>query len=553
MADLRLVGRNLAAARMLAETPYVRDLLWRFVSKDFRVAELDALPATGRGRVEEVPRPVQGAPPRKWGDGEDLGAPRVSPGRGAALRAAYAAGTSSPVDVCERLLGRLDRGDFGPSTWSPFVAVDAAGAGGAAAASAARWASGAPLGPLDGIPVPIKDEFHQRGLPTRGGTSWRNEPATVDAFLVRRLRDAGALLVGKAHATENGMNPLGYNAHFDYPRNAWSAEHGAGGSSTGSAVAVALGLAPVAIGTDGGGSIRIPAALNGVFGLKPTFLRLGRTGGIWLGTVGHAGPIGRSTSDLVDLMEVCAARDPDDPLTHFAPDWGAVESTWRPALGRGVRGCRIGVLAGELAEADPAIARACTAALDALAAEGAVLVNLEVPLFDLSNAVGPLVIAGESAANAWDDLRAHRSEFGEELRLIYALMQCVTAQDHLRATRVRDQLRLELACAISGVDVLALPSHAKLAPSYPRAENRVEVADTATTGAMTRFNFAGNLTGLPAASVPVGVHDGLPIGLQILGDAWDEASVLAVCAHLERIGVTDIGRSPGFVDPLAAG
>ncbi|MEZ4318630.1 MAG: amidase [Myxococcota bacterium] len=550
MADLRLVGGRLGFVRALAENRLTRGALWKVVSQDFHFDLLNALPASGRGRVEEVPVPVQGAAPRSWGSGEDLGIPDTPRCTGAKLREAYASGKRDPVDVLEVMLARIDAGDFGPSTYSPFVELDRNGAQSAAQASAKRWKAGEPLGPLDGIIVPVKDEFHMKGLPTRGGTSWRNHRVDGDAFIVELLRNAGAVLIGKAHCTENGMNPLGFNPNFDYPRNVYSDGHGSGGSSTGSAVSVGLGFAPVAVSTDGGGSIRIPASLNGLFGLKPSLQRFGRTGDIWVGTVGHTGPIGGSASDLVDLMEVCSVRDPGDPMTHFPPDWGSVETTWRPALGRGIRGCRIGVLPRFMKAAIPEIASACDAALKALEKEGAVLVDVDFALLEVVNAVGPIVIAGESAANACDDLAAHRHETSDEVRLIYALMDNIAAQQHLRASRVRTQLRWDLAKALAGVDLLALPTTGRVASPYALSENRKQIADTAWTASFTEMNFLANLTGVPAGTVPVGMHEGLPIGLQLIGDAWDEASVIAGCAHLERIGVTQIPLSPGYRAPL---
>ena len=433
MPDLRLVGNRLAAVRAVAENPLSRRALWALVSRDFHVRELASLPASKRGRVEEIPRPVAGAAPREWTD-QAHEPPKAVDGTGAFLRAAYERGDATPREVAERMLAREQERDFGASTYSPFVSIDREGLLEAADASTARYREGKPLGPLDGVLVPVKDQYHMRGLPTRGGTSWRTTLAADDAFIISRLRDAGALLPGKAHATENGMNPLGFNPNFDYPRNVYSNAHGAGGSSTGSAVAVGLGMATVAVSTDGGGSIRIPAAMNGLFGLKPSFNRLSGTGNIWLGTVGHSGPIGRSTTDWVDFMDVCAARDPACLKTHFAPDWDSgVHATWRRALGRGVRGCRIGVLHNELRDTLPAIARACEQALAALEKEGAELIDMDIPIVKMANAVGPLVIAGESAANACDDIADHRDETSDELRLIYALLESVTAQEHLRA------------------------------------------------------------------------------------------------------------------------
>jgi Asp-tRNA(Asn)/Glu-tRNA(Gln) amidotransferase A subunit family amidase len=552
VASPRLTGKALATLRSLAENPVTRGALWKVVSADFGVGELERLPERLLGPMETVPRPVAGAPPRTWDDA-GMDAPSSRRTSGAELRAAYAAGETRPSEVIGRVLDRLDRSDLGASTYSPFAALDRDGATAAAAASDARWADDAPRSVLDGIPVPVKDEFHMVGLPTRGGTSWRAEPADADAVVVTRLRDGGAVLPGKAHATENGMNPLGFNPNLDHPRNPYSSGHGAGGSSTGSGVAVSLGLAPVAVSTDGGGSIRVPAAMTATFGLKPTFNRLSGTGDIWApSTVGHAGPIGASTSDLVDLLEVAAGPDPDDEMTRFAPDWDTVRPTWRTALGRGVRGCRIGVLRGELAEADGAIARACEEALEALADDGAVLVDVDVEQLAIANAIGPLVIANESAANLGAGVAAHRDASGDELRLAYALVTGIPASLYLRAVRARAGLRQRLAQAIADVDVLALPAHARLAPPYPLAERGVQVADTAWTAAMTRFSFLANLTGLPAASVPVGMASGLPIGLQVVGDAWDEASVLAVAAHLERLGVSDLPLPESHASLLAS-
>jgi aspartyl-tRNA(Asn)/glutamyl-tRNA(Gln) amidotransferase subunit A len=553
MADLRLTGPRLAAVRALAENPLTRRALWRVVSADFRVAELAALGPEARDRVEEVPCPRQGAAPRTFGDG-DLPVPESPLCTAAGLQAAYRDRTTTPLAVTQRLFQRLDRKAFGPSTYSPFVNVDRAGALEAAEESTARWAAGRPLGPLDGVPVPIKDEFLQKGLPTICGTRWRTDVAEEDAWLVRRLRECGAILPGKVHCTENGLNPLGFNPHHAMPRNVHSSEHGAGGSSTGSAVAVGLGLSPVAISTDGGGSIRIPAAVNGLFGLKPTFNRIGGTGDLWVGTVGHTGPIGGSVTDLVDLMEVCAAPDPDDPHTHYATDWATVIPTWRAAVGRGIRGCRIGVLRSFFQRADPRIAQVCEDALRALEAEGAALVEVDIPLLELANAIGPLVIAGESTANNCDDLAANRTATGDEIRLIAGLMENVTAQQHLRATRVRTQLRITLAAAFQDVDLFALPTTGRLASPYPLSETGKQVADTAWTAAMTEMNFLGNLTGVPAGTAPVGtVSEGganLPVGLQLMGDAWDEASVIAALAHLERTGIARVPVSPGHTSLL---
>jgi aspartyl-tRNA(Asn)/glutamyl-tRNA(Gln) amidotransferase subunit A len=355
--------------------------------------------------------------------------------------------------------------------------------------------------------------------------------------------------MGTTHATENGMNPLGFNPNHPMPRNVYSADHGAGGSSTGAGVAVGLGLTPVASGGDGGGSIRVPAAHNGVFGLKPTFNRISSTGNLWKASVGHGGPLGASAEDLVDFLQVASGLDPEDPFTQFATDWDTVRPTWRNALGRGIAGCRIGVLHREIADADPRIAVMVRDALAALEADGAELVDVHLDRIEVVNAIGPLIIASESAANAATDMALHRRDSSDELRLVYGLMQAVSAPLYLHARRARAGLRLRLAALIADVDVLALPTTQRLAAPYPRGNGR-QIADLTWTGAMTRFSFLGNLTGLPALSAPIGRIDGLPVGLQLVGDAWDEASVLAAGAHVQRMGLSELPAPRGYVDLL---
>jgi Asp-tRNA(Asn)/Glu-tRNA(Gln) amidotransferase A subunit family amidase len=551
MADLRLSGGTLGMVRRLVGNSGFRKLLWSQTAKDFRIAELQALPDSDRMASDDSARPVRGREPHLWED-RDLGPPDRAPASARRLRAAYASGAATPAVILDRLLARVEAKDFGPSTFSPFIALDIDRARQAAADSTARWAAKAPLGPLDGIPVPVKDEFDFAGLPTRGGCTYLETAAPKDAFVVTRLRAAGAVLPGKTHATEWGLNPLGYNEHFDMPRNVYRDDRGAGGSSTGTGVAMGLGLGPVGLGSDGGGSIRIPACLNGVFGLKPTYIRIGRTGDTWgPGTMPHAGPLGHSTEDLVDFLEVATGHDPDDPTSWMADDYPGVYASWRKALGRGVRGCRIGVIRSEFRDATPEIAKACEAALTALAAEGAVLVDVELPLAAFAPAIGAITIASESTANIDGLMRAHPDAHTDELRLIHALLGLVSAREYFVAARTRAALRRKSAALLRTVDVLALPTTAKQAPVYTLAEGHVPLMDTAATAGITRFSFLGNTTGLPACNVPVGMHDGLPIGLQFVGDAWDEASVLAVMAHAERAGITEIPRSPGFRSLLA--
>ena len=550
MATPRLKGAPLTLLRCITDTGWGADLVLSLMGRDHGLQALRALPEADRPSADVEPRPLAGAPPRSWEDA-GLPAPEAASGSARALREAYLADRTDPVAVLERLAARGQTGDFGPSTHSPFVALCLDRARRSAEASRGRYRAGGVLGPLDGIPVPVKDEHHLSGLPPRGGTAYLEHPIHEDSYTVRALESAGALIPGKTHTTEWGMNPWGMNPHFQMPRNTWSEDRGAGGSSTGTSVAVGLGLAPVAIGSDGGGSIRIPSALNGIYGLKPSFIRIGRTGDIFAsGSMSHIGPLGRSTEDLVDLMTaVGATPDPDDPVSTYAPTGPAVAQSWRMALGRGVRGCRIGVVASEWAEASSAVAASGEAALQALEAEGAVRVAVDLPMAAMAHGIGVMNIATETMGALTDDFLQHAAEMGDDLRLLLNLFERVRARDYLIATRARAGLRRQVAAALAQVDLLALPTTVTTAPLYPLSETGRAVSDDAATLNMCRFAFLGNPTGLPAGTVPVGRDaDGLPIGLQFLGDAWDEASVLAAMAHCERTGIASRNTSPGWSD-----
>ena len=367
--------------------------------------------------------------------------------------------------------------------------------------------------------------------------------------MVRRLREAGAIVIGLSNMTEYGMTPAGFNPHRKMPRNPHDPRHIAGGSSTGSGVAVATGLVPFAIGADGGGSIRIPSALNGVFGIKPTWGRVSRAGDPSGGSVAHLGPLASSTLDLAHVLEIIGNPDPLDAETASAPP--LARGSLVRALGRGVKGLRIGVDAGEWAEASAAVQQAGREALTALEKDGAVLVDVSESLLRHAPAMGYLAIGLEARsllASVWD---AHADDFTADLQVSMNVLAEVSALEYLDAQRLRVGLRAAVARLFRDVDLLALPTTVDTASPVTDAQFESGFLDAQTIGKLCRFNFMGNLTGLPAASVPVGVDASrLPIGLQLVGDAWDEATVLAAAAHLERLGVATCARPKINVDIL---
>lgn len=536
---MRLTGKPLIAARRFAETPVGARVLRQKIYHNYRIGELLELPAEARAPLQVHPAPLPQRSERGW-PSQNLGVPTPADGRTTIrqLRRAYEEGKITPTEVLAEIERRVHREDFGLATFSPFHCLDFEKARRVAEASTQRWRDGKPLGVVDGVPLPVKDHFLMEGLRVDAGSCHLDHRCEQDAHLVDVLRDAGAMLYATTHTTEWGMDPCGFSQHTAMPRNVFCRDAAAGGSSTGTAVAVALGYAPVGIGSDGGGSIRIPSAMNGIFGLKPTFGRFGRSGDLFASsTMSVSGPLGASTADLVALAGVAAAADdPADPVRHFQPDQPEVAELWRGALGRGVDGCRIGIPRGEWDQLDSPLQRPSMDRLKRLEADGAELVDVDIELLSCAPAIGTLVIGMETLANLQDEYADNGHHFSESLRMSLSMFRSVRTDDFMAARRTRTTLREQLREVLEDVDLLALPTTQSTAPAYPADLGDAQFVDDDAIGAMTRFTFLANLTGLPAGTVPAGRRQGLPFGIQFVGGAWDEASVLAAMAHAERQG-----------------
>lgn len=552
MKPPRLSGAALTAARIAAETPGTDAAVREIMKRSVGLEQLATLPEAWRDELPLDARPLQAAEARRWGNA-GLGAlpVRAWPRPAAAYAAAFREGRSTPRKIAERALRALDTLAERRPSMNITIARDSEATRREADAASARFQGPHPIGPLDGVPFLVKDEYDVRGLPTTLGSRCAPAtPAAHDATAVARLRRGGAVFLAKTVLTEWGMSPLGGNVNQAMPHNAHHGERAPGGSSTGSAVGVAMGLAPIATAGDGGGSIRIPAALNGVFGIKPTFGRVSRGGDGFKGSVAHCGPIACSTNDLaLFLNAVAMEHDADDALTAWAPPPPA--GGFGSMLGASVRGLRIGVDQDEWRDASDPVARACREALRGLEREGAILVEVRMPLARHAARIGYLTIGPES-------LTAHRREWldqreliTEDVRLIFAILSGITAVEQLDAQRLRAGLRREVRNVLRGVDVLAMPTTAITAPRYTESDAKTSFSDPAALDGLCRYAFLANLTGLPAGTAPVGTDtEGLPIGLQIVGDAWDEAAVLGVLAHLERSEIARVPRPIGAIDLL---
>lgn len=555
MPDIpRLKGRILETFSRVVEREPFRSMAHRQLVEAFELEAVLDLPEEARRQIDETPYPVAARKSHDWTDAEyEPPAPNGHCESARTLQSAYERGETTPLEVFEVIADAIESNAYGELVHSPFVHLDLERAREAAEASTERWRDDAPNGPLDGIPVPIKDHHDMRGLSTECGTSFLQRVEGRkgrDSEPVERLREAGSLLYAKTRMTEWGMQPTGFNATQPMPRNPYDRERAAGGSSTGTATAVALGLAPVGLGSDGGGSIRIPAALCGLFGLKPTFQRLSRRGDLFFDSVTHSGPIGQSTTDLVDFLAVAGADpDPSDPATRppeWAPTGEELAAEWRRALGRGVEGCRIGIWEWAFETADSKIAEPCWSALRVLEREGADLIEIDLPYADYHRLVGSVILGVEARSKLDDLLERHIDETGDDVRLMMNVLSELHALEFMKCRQTRARLRQTMIDALSRVDLVAAPSTNALAPEYPLGDDYKAIFDEAAIRDLTQYSMLANLCGLPAGSLPVGLSDGLPVGLQFIGDARDEASVLAAMAHCERIGLTGLPRPSQF-------
>ena len=429
-----------------------------------------------------------------------------------------ASGRLSPVDLVDDCLGRIQA--LEPALHA-FVSVDADNARLAAEAADKSIRSGHRIGPLHGIPIGVKDLVEIEGQVAMGGSAaWRGRVAPHTATLVHKLRAAGMIVIGKTHTVEFAYGGWGTNQHLGTPRNPWDAatHRTPGGSSSGSGVAVAARMVPCAVGTDTGGSVRIPAAWNGITGLKATIGRISTHGILPLSpTLDTPGPITRSVEDAAMLLEAWQGEDPLDPLTR-----GRRPSEPMATLRRGVKGLRLARLpAAERSGVDAEVLAAFDRSVDRLADLGAEIVDLALPLRfgELGTASGRIMSAEAYAALASlvDD---NAQLIDEAVRPRVRAGAAVSSRDYLTALAEREALKRRFAATTAEVDAIVTPT--AMTPAIPVAS----VDQNTTPAVFTRWI---NFLDLCALAVPNGFSaGGLPISLQIICRGYDEAMALRI-------------------------
>ncbi len=435
-----------------------------------------------------------------------------------ALSQAIGAGRLSPVDLVDACLARIDRLE---PRLQAFISLDPAAARLAAEAADKAIRANHRIGPLHGIPIAVKDLVEIEGQVAMGGTAaWRDRVAQQSATLLRKLVAAGMIVIGKTHTVEFAYGGWGTNQHLGTPWNPWdgTTHRAPGGSSSGSGVAVGARLAPCAIGTDTGGSVRIPAAWNGITGLKTTIGRISVHGVLPLSpTLDTPGPITRSVEDAAILLELLQGEDPHDRLTR-----GHRPADPMPTLRRGVKGLRLARMPdAERAGVDAAVLAAYDRSLHELAALGADIVDITLPLrFAAVGAVNGRIMSAEAYAALAALVDDPATPLDQAVRPRVRAGAAISSHDYLAALAERERLKAAYRAATADVDAV-------LTPTAMTAAVEVATIDQDTTPAM--FTRWVNFLDLCALAVPNGqTADGLPTSLQIVCRGYDEAMALRI-------------------------
>ncbi|MBI4507590.1 MAG: amidase [Chloroflexi bacterium] len=450
----------------------------------------------------------------------------------------------SPVEVIDAYLARAER--LNPHLNS-FLTVLAEPARAAARHAEQELARGERRGPLHGVPVALKDIVSTRGVRTTMGSKiFADHVPTADATIVERFRTAGAIVVAKAHTHEFAYGPTSNNPHYGPCRNPWDRQRVPGGSSGGSAASVAAAMVPIAIGSDTGGSIRVPGALCGIIGLKATYGRVSRYGVFAVSwALDHIGPLTRTARDAALALGAIAGHDARDPWSSRAPvpDYAA-------ALSGDVRGLRVGVLREHFDEPlDDEVRRVVAAAVQRLADLGAAVDEVSIPIAAYARPISNVIMGVDSVAVHRQLLRERAADYGADVRQRFPVPVALTGADYVRAQQARTRLIADVGAAHERFDVLVGPTAPIAAPPIGQATvvlGGQELPVPPTLASLTRLS---NLTGFPTVSVACGyTAAGLPIGLQIAGRPLEEATVLRVADAYERATADERRRPP--VDDL---
>ena len=462
-------------------------------------------------------------------------------------RRAYESGRCTPVDVANAALRAIELSNSLKPPLRAIIDTNRSVVLAMAEASAERWQTGKTLSLLDGIPVSVKGMFRVEPYDFLAGCARVPDVSldTQEASIARKLKEAGVVVIGIANLQEFGMGTLGSNPNDRHltARNAYDTQHYCGGSSSGSGVCVAAGLCPISIGTDGGGSIRIPAATCGVVGLKHTFGLVDMTGCVAVShSVGVSGPLCSSVLDAAIAMDIIA-RETDGERVLVSLD----------GIDTGdVTGMKVGVYWDYFNHADVEIVGKCKTVLSVLESLGVEIIDVTIPELEGSRVAHLLTIASEMSQSLAVDTDKHFSDLNLETRLLIGLGMQVTANNYLNAQKQRTRAVACLEHIFRQVDVIITPTTACVAPPISAAAVPLGEINSTSSGQLMRYAFLANLCGNPALTLPVGYTNdkGLPIGVQLMGRCYEERVLLRLGLALEQSGHFPLKKPQVFYDLL---
>lgn|SRR5690625_241076 len=434
----------------------------------------------------------------------------------------------SPVELTNTMLDYIEKSN---EQTNAYISITADQARQSAQRAEQQIMDGLYKGVFHGVPLALKDNIYHGGeVTTMASKIHRDFVSEHDATVVAQLRDAGAVFTGKLNMHEYAWGIDNDSPHFGAVHNPWNPKRVPGGSSGGSGAAVAAHSSYISLGTDTAGSIRIPSAACGIVGLKPTHGRVSKFGVYPLAwTLDHVGPMAKTVADAAALMEVIAGFDPNDPTSANVPAGGYLE-----ALSGDVKGLRIGIIEDYFFHnVDSGIEKLIRERLQDLENEGAEVVSLSLPALRYAEWAELAVSLVEAATIHHRDLVKRADDFGNDIRFLFELGELFSGIDYLQGQQVRRALKLQFAEAFDDVDVILAPVMPCQVPDI--GVETVDINGQTLDFIMEGIRFTGpsNLTGLPALSVPAGMSDGMPIGLQLIGDAFDEATILNVAYAIE--------------------
>jgi aspartyl-tRNA(Asn)/glutamyl-tRNA(Gln) amidotransferase subunit A len=436
----------------------------------------------------------------------------------------------SSVEVTKACLARIEQ-------WQPhtnaFVRVEAEDALAHAAAADATLARGEAIGFLHGVPLAHKDMYYTEGKVAGCGSKLREDwvaPATATA--VARLERAGTFRIGALHMAEFAYGPTGHNAYLGHAKNPWHLEKVTGGSSSGSGAAVAARMVPAALGSDTGGSIRLPAHFCGVSGFKPTYGRVSRANAMPLSfTLDTVGPLAQTAADCAMIMGAIAGPDPLDPTTLNAPAWDMRKALEAP------KSLTIGVPTSfYVDDLEPDVAAALDSTLEAMTELGHSIVKVDLPDQTLVAAAALLVLAVEATACHAAMLRERPQDYGAQVKARLENGLAYSAVEYLEAMRWRGPALAAHLHAMGKADVIVAPASRAVAPGIVDTDVGGGPNAEATIVGITRFMRPVNYLGLPVMSVPAGfAQDGMPIGMQLIGRPFRDETLTALGIAFQRL------------------